>query len=125
LALVFLWQMIGRVIMENAATTMATKTVVKMITVKTVTETITAIIMDIDQSLAMIIINMSISTIIIIMVIGIRGIHGNTIKEKTPTILDMGVTKDITTNCFSCLMTASMRLCSRSADSAGFFQRLK
>ena len=89
--------------MTSVVTGMANKAVVKMITVKTKTEMITDTIMDIAKSHAMII-NMSISTIIDITAIGIRGIHGNITKEITPIIRGMGVTKDIITNCFSCLM---------------------
>jgi hypothetical protein len=95
--------MLGRVIMTSVVTGMANKAVVKMITIKTKTEMITDTIMDIAKSHAMII-NMSISTIIDITAIGIRGIHGNITKEITPIIRGMGVTKDIITNCFSCLM---------------------
>jgi hypothetical protein len=98
--------MIGKGIMANAVTIMATKIVVKMVTIKAMTGMITDIIMGIDQSPDMITTTMSISNVINMMVIGIRGIHGNTLNEDTPIIQDMVITKNIITNYFSCLMMA-------------------
>ena len=96
--------MIGRGIMASVAIALATKIVVKIMTAKVMTGMITGTIMGIEKSPAMTIINMSIFIAINIMAIGIRGIHGNITKEITPIIRGMGVTKDIITNCFSCLM---------------------
>jgi hypothetical protein len=104
--------MIGT-IMESAVTITETMTVAKMMTVKAMTEMITDTIMDTDPSLTMTIINMSISKIIGITVIGIPGIHGNTIKVETPITRDMVVTKDIITNYSSCSMMVLILLCSQ------------
>jgi hypothetical protein len=95
--------MIGA-IMANAVAITATMTETKMMTVKAMTEMITDTTMDTDPSPTMTIINMSISTITGMTVIGIPGILGNTIKVETPITRGMVVTKDSTTNYFSCLM---------------------
>jgi hypothetical protein len=92
------------------------KAMVMVVATKTVVEMITVTILDISQSPAKIIIRMSISTIIDITVIGIRGIRGNNIKEAIPIMRGMAIMKDIITNCFSCSMMASTRLCSQSVD---------
>ena len=95
-----------KIMIKAAVMVLTTRTVVKMTTETTLVdmEMITVNILDIGQSLAMIIISMSISKIIDITVIGIRGIRGKGIKEVTPIMRDMAIMKDIITNCFSCSM---------------------
>jgi len=91
---------------KAAVMVLTTRTVVKMTTETTLVdmEMITVNILDIGQSLAMIIISMSISKIIDITAIGILGIRGKGIKEVTPIMRDMVIMKGIITNCFSCSM---------------------
>jgi hypothetical protein len=92
------------IVATKAVMEMMIKAVVMIVATKTVIETITVTILDIGQRPVMIIIRMSISKIIDITVIGIRGIRGKSIKEVTPIMRDMAIMKDIITNCFSCSM---------------------